>query len=124
IDSVRDRSNAISVIKARSSPLMETLGGFAIAAVMLWAGYSTIAYNEPPGAFMSFMTALLFAYEPAKRLANTRVALERSSVGVETMYEILDTKPSMTVDPDAPDLAVDRGEVVFRGVSFAYRRGI
>ena len=124
IDAVRDRSNSIAAIKAQTSPMMETLGGFAIAGVMLWAGYATIYNGEKPGAFMSFMTALLFAYEPAKRLANTRVSLERGVVGVRAIYEVLDTKPTMDVNPDGPDLKVDRGEVVFRNVYFSYRKNI
>ena len=77
------------------SPLMETpRRPRHRAIVMLWAGYSAIYYGTQPGAFMSFITAILLAYEPAKRLADTRVTLERGLVGVRLMYKILDTKPT------------------------------
>jgi ATP-binding cassette subfamily B protein len=124
VQDVRHRKNLIASIKARTNPLMETLGGFAVAGVMLWAGYATVLYEQKPGAFMSFMTAILFAYDPAKRLANTRVALERGVVAARMIFSLLDTKPTLSANEDGPDLEIDRGEVVFEKVSFAYRRKV
>jgi ATP-binding cassette subfamily B protein len=120
---VRRRSDKIARVKARMAPFMELLGGLAMAAVMLWAGLSAINYGTQPGAFMSFITAILLAYEPAKRLADTRVTLERGMVGVRLMYKILDTKPTMDANLDGPDLEVRAGQVKFDSVSFGYRRG-
>ncbi|MCB1497401.1 MAG: ABC transporter ATP-binding protein [Bauldia sp.] len=122
IESVRRRGNKISQIKARTSPLMETLGGFAVAGVILWAGYATIYEGQKPGAFMSFITAILLAYEPAKRLANTRVGLERNVVGVRFVYDILDTPATMDTNPDGPDLEITAGEIRFDDVNFGYRK--
>ena len=121
VEDLRQRKNLIAMIKARTNPLMETLGGFAVAGVMLWAGYATVLYDQKPGAFMSFMTAVLFAYDPAKRLANTRVALERGVVGARMVFGMFDTKPTMSANDNGPELRIDRGEVVFEDVSFAYR---
>jgi ATP-binding cassette, subfamily B, bacterial MsbA len=122
IETVRQRGNKIGAIKAQTSPLMETLGGFAIAGVMLWAGYQTMFEGVKPGAFVSFVAAILLAYEPAKRLANTRVGIERGVVGVKFIYNILDTKPTLNTNPDGPELEVTRGEVAFNDVNFAYRK--
>ena len=122
IEAVRQRADKIDSISARTGPLMEMLGGFAIAGVMLWAGYAAIYYDQKPGAFMSFITAILLAYEPAKRLASTRVQIEQGLVGVRPMYKMLDTKPTMEANPDGPDLEAKAGEVVFEKVTFAYPR--
>lgn len=122
IESVQRRGNKISSIRARTSPLMETLGGFAIAGVILAAGYSTIYEGAAPGSFMSFITAILLAYEPAKRLANTRVSLERSVIGVRFVYEILDTKITLDPNLDGPDLKVTEGDIRFKKVDFGYRK--
>lgn len=122
IESVQRRGNKVSTIKARTSPLMETLGGFAVAGVILWAGYATIYQGEKPGAFMSFITAILLAYEPAKRLANTRVGLERSVIGVRFVYEILDKPIRMDPNPDGPELKVTEGDIRFDKVNFGYRK--
>jgi ATP-binding cassette subfamily B protein len=122
IETVRQRGNKIGAIKAQTSPLMETLGGFAIAGVMMWAGYQTMFEGVKPGAFVSFVAAILLAYEPAKRLANTRVGIERGVVGVQFIYSILDTKPTLDTNPDGPELKVEHGEVTFRNVNFNYRK--
>ena len=121
IDMLRKRADKIVGITARSSPQMEVLGGLAIAIIVLWAGYQTIYQGVQPGALMSFIAAIALAYEPAKRLARTQIGLEAGLVGVRLMYELLDTKPSMSLNEDGPDLKVSAGEVAFSRVDFAYR---
>jgi subfamily B ATP-binding cassette protein MsbA len=123
VESVRKRADKMASIQARTSPLMETLGGMAVAGVMLWAGYATIFLGEKPGAFMSFITAILLAYEPAKRLARTHVEIEAGLIGVRLMYELLDTKPSMDLNHAGPRLEAKAGEVRFEKVDFSYRKG-
>ena len=121
IADVQARSDKIVQIGARSSPLMEVTGGFAIAMIVLWAGYQTIYYDVPPGALMSFIAAIALAYEPAKRLARMQITLEAGLVGVRLMYEMLDTPERLNANPDGPELKADKGEVVFEHVDFGYR---
>ena len=122
IEAVRARSNKMNAVGARSGPLMESLGGLAVAGVTLWAGYAAIFHNQQPGVFTSFLTAILLAYEPAKRLANTRVQIERGLVAVRAMFDVLDLKPSMSANPEGPELKAEAGEIVFDKVTFAYAR--
>ena len=121
IDDVRTRANKIVQISARTSPLMEVLGGFAIAMIVLWAGYQTIYYGVKPGALMSFIAAIALAYEPAKRLARMQINLEAGLVGVRLMYELLDTPVTIQRNDDGPTLKIDKGDVVFDHVDFSYR---
>ncbi|MBO6757089.1 MAG: ABC transporter ATP-binding protein [Roseibium sp.] len=120
IDDVQKQSNKIMALTARTSPLMETLGGFAVALVIFYGGYSVIELDKDPGAFFAFITALLLAYEPAKRLARLHVNLNKALVGVGMMYELLDTKPALVNQAGAKDLDVSDGTVVFKDVVFAY----
>ncbi len=120
IADVQARADKIVQISARTSPLMEVLGGFAIAMIVLWAGYQTIYFGVKPGALMSFIAAIALAYEPAKRLARMQITLEAGLVGVRLMYELLDTPPTIETNEDAPALAIGKGEVVFDKVDFAY----
>lgn len=120
IEGVKQRAVKIAMIQARTSPLMETLGGFAVAGVMFWAGYATIFLEQSPGSYMSFITAILLAYEPAKRLARTHVQIEAGLIGVRMMYELLDTEPTMDMNRGGPQLEVSDGEVRFEEVAFSY----
>ena len=80
--------------------------------------------SQPPGAFFSFITALLLAYDPARRLARVQVRLERSLVNARMIYEILDLEPRQRDVPDAKPLEVGDGEVRFEHVHFAYSEGM
>ncbi|WP_207765864.1 ABC transporter ATP-binding protein [Pleomorphomonas carboxyditropha] len=113
-------SNRMATLSARSSPLMETLGGFAIAFVVMFGGYQIVHNNADPGAFFSFITALLLAYEPAKRLARFNLDLEKSMIGVRMMYEILDLVPELQSAPDAVEAKFEAATVTFDRVDFAY----
>ena len=50
-----------------------------------------------------------------------QIGLEAGLVGVRLMYELLDTKPSMSLNEDGPELKVTAGAVAFDTVDFAYR---
>lgn len=123
VEEVEARSNAIAKLEAASSPIMETLSGFAIAAVVALSGVWVLEKGNTPGELMSFITALLLAYEPAKRLARVRISLESGLVGVRLMYELLDHPVDLTERPDAKDLIAGPGEIRFHDVDFGYREG-
>ena len=99
------------------------LAGFAVAGVIGYAGFRALYGNQPPGAVFSFITALLLAYDPARRLARSQVTLERSLVNARMIYEILDLEPQQGDAPGALPLKVGDGEVRFDHVSFAYHQG-
>jgi len=114
------RSNKIARITARTSPLMETIAGLSIAAVIAYGGWRVINHGYEPSDLTSFMTALLLAYEPAKKLARLRVVLERSLVNARMIYEILDTQPSQASDHEVQPFRMESGRIVFDDVMFSY----
>ncbi|WP_279479427.1 ABC transporter ATP-binding protein [Aureimonas sp. SK2] len=123
IRQAEERSNRIAVITERSGPVTETVAGLAVAAVIAWSGYRSIVYGYSPGAMFAFITALLLAYDPARRLARLQVQLEKALVNARMIYEILDEPPRQQDATDAKALVVSRGEVVFEDVRFAYAGG-
>src|SRR3569832_2277947 len=58
---VERNANKMARVSNRSNPLMEMLGGFAVAGCLMYGGYAVVALNATPGAFFSFMTAVLMA---------------------------------------------------------------
>lgn len=121
VNDVQKRANSIAALEAVTSPIMETLAGLAIAGVILISGFLVVQGGHTPGSVMAFITALLLAYEPAKRLARARVSLEKGMVGVRLMYEVTDRPLMLEEAPDARPLAAGPGEIRFDGVSFSYR---
>lgn len=121
VERLQGATNKLAAVGALTSPLMETLGGVAIGVVILYGGYSVIDGGQTPGAFFSFITALLLAYEPAKRLARVNVDLGAQLVGVRMLYDFLDIPADEIEPPGRPDLKVEGGAVSFKSVRFHYR---
>jgi ATP-binding cassette subfamily B protein len=121
IAAVERNANKMARVSNRSSPIMETLGGLAIAGSLMYGGYAVVAMGAKPGQFFSFVTAFLLAYEPAKRLARLNIDLHSSLIGARMLLEIVDSPASEPNDDDKPALALTDARVELRDVSFRYR---
>lgn len=109
--------------RALSSPIMETLGGAAVTVVIIYGGYRVIADTTTTGAFFSFITALLMAYQPMKNLARLNTNLQEGLAGAQRLFDLLDTRTRIVEAPQAKPLAVAGGAVTFRDVRFSYEDG-
>lgn len=123
IADVMKRANSIAALEAATNPIMETLAGLAIASVVLVSGLLLVGTGGTPGSVMAFITALLLAYEPAKRLARMRVSLQSGLVGVRMMFELADQPLTLKESEDAKPLIRGGGRLEFRGVHFSYKEG-
>src|SRR6516164_6527094 len=121
IEAVERNANKMARVSNRSSPLMETLGGLAVAGGLMYGGYGVVALNATPGQFFSFLTAFLMAYEPAKRLARLNIELNSHLVGARMLLEVIDSPATEVADDDKPALKLSDSRVELRDVSFAYR---
>jgi subfamily B ATP-binding cassette protein MsbA len=121
VAAVEHEANKMARVSARASPLMETLGGCAIAIAITYGGYRVIATGATPGQFFSFIAAFLLAYEPAKRLARLNIDLNSGLVGVRILFEVLDSPPSEPSDTGKPALQVKTSRLEFDDVHFGYR---
>jgi len=120
VEDVERDSNKIARVGARASPLMETLGGLAIALATIYGGYRVIETGATPGQFVSFLAAFLLAYEPAKRLARLNIDLNNNLVGVRVLYEVIDSPLGESSDSDRPPLKLTTARLEFADVRFAY----
>jgi ATP-binding cassette subfamily B protein len=123
VGEVEHESNKMARVANRASPLMESLGGLAIALATVYGGYRVIEAGATPGEFVSFLAAFLLAYEPAKRLARLNIDLNNNLVGVRVLYEVIDSPPGEPTDDDRPALALTAARVEFADVKFAYHAG-
>jgi ATP-binding cassette, subfamily B, bacterial MsbA len=121
VGSVEHESNKMARVANRASPLMEMLGGFAIALASIYAGYRVIYTGAMPGEFGSFLAAFLLAYEPAKRLARLNIDLTNNLVGVRVLYEVIDSPAGEPDDDHLPALTLTDARVEFADVQFTYR---
>ncbi len=107
-------------VRALASPIMESLGGIAITMVIAYGGYQVIHDNMDAGTFFSFITALLLAYEPMKRLANLNASLQEGLAGADRLFKLLDRQPTIIEKPDAQALTVTGGQIKLENIHFSY----
>jgi len=122
VAAVEHEANKMARVSGRASPLMETLGGCAVAIAIVYGGYRIINTGATPGQFFSFIAAFLLAYEPAKRLARLNIELNSNLVGVRILFEIIDSPPSEPSDIGKPLLRIEAARLEFKDVHFGYRR--
>jgi subfamily B ATP-binding cassette protein MsbA len=110
----------VSRVRAASSPIMESLGGVAIAAIILYGGYQVMAGARTPDQLIGFIGALLLAYQPFKSLAGLQVNLQEGLAAASRIFQIMDIEPRIKDRPDARPLAITGGTIRFEGVRFSY----
>jgi ATP-binding cassette, subfamily B, bacterial MsbA len=109
--------------RARLDPMLEVLGGTAVAAVIGFAGWRAATGASGLGNFTGFVTALLIASRPLRALGNLNSALQEGVAGLTRCFAVVDEKPRIVDAPGAVALPAGHGEVSFEDVRFVYPDG-
>jgi subfamily B ATP-binding cassette protein MsbA len=107
-------------IRALSHPLMEVLGGIAVAIIIWVGGYSVIRGELTPGAFFSFMTALMMLYSPIRDLSKVNLEVQEGLAAAARVFELLDTHPEVKEEDGAIPLPPVSKGIDLDKVSFKY----
>ena len=118
-----NKSMKVEKTRLGSAPLMEILTGFAVALVVFAGGYRSMNGQLEIGAFFSFLTALMLAYQPVRALAGINVALQEGFSAATRIFKILDEQVLIKDKPDASELKINNGAIEFHNVSMRYRNG-
>ncbi len=107
-------------VRASAQPLVDLMGGLAVAAVIVYGGHRVIDGATTAGAFFSFITAALMAYQPLRALSKLSANLQEGLAAAERIFNVLDTSPRIT-NPAAPHaLPGGPGPIAFQHVTFSY----
>jgi len=107
-------------IQALSSSFMETLGGVMIAGIILYGGLNVFKGLSTPGAFFSFLTALILLYDPLRKLSRLNVTVQQGLSAAERVFDILDEAPEIQNMPGAEVLPEGEKSVAFQEATFGY----
>lgn len=112
----------MKAVRAKGSidPLLEILGGLALAGVTAFVGYRISTGVSSIGSFMGFITALILAAQPIRGFGGLMPKLQEGLAALSRIYELLDEPPGIVDAPDAKPLALTARHIAFKGVSFAY----
>jgi subfamily B ATP-binding cassette protein MsbA len=109
--------------RARTDPVLEVLGGAAVAAVIGFAGWRAAVTSQTLGNFTGFVAALLIASRPLRALGSLNASLQEGLAGLVRVFGVIDEQPTIIDAPDAVPLPPGRGRVVFDDVHFVYPDG-
>lgn len=107
-------------VRALSNPVMETLGGFGVCAIVYYGGYQVVNGHSTQGTFFSFMAALFMLYEPIKRINEVNITIQEGISAGERIFALIDASPDVVDRPNAKVLQAVKGDIFFDNVSFAY----
>jgi ATP-binding cassette, subfamily B, bacterial MsbA len=109
--------------RAAVDPVLEVLGGGAVALVIGFAGWRAAVGGHTIGNFTGFVAALLIASRPLRALGTLNAAVQEGIAGLIRVFRVIDEPPGIVDAPDAPPLPSGRGHVAFENVAFVYADG-
>ena len=113
----------VEQVRLGTGPTMEMITAFAIASVVFFAGYRSMQGAITMGQFVSFLAALMLAYQPVRALAGINVGIQEGVSAAKRIYDLIDQKDQISDDVTLPELNLSSGEIVFKDVSFTYPDG-
>ena len=106
-----------------AGPIMEMISATAIATVVFFAGYRSMQGALTLGEFVSFLAALMLAYQPVRALAGMNIGIQEGITSAKRIYEIIDEKNEINNDEKAPYLKLKNATIEFKNISFTYPDG-
>jgi ATP-binding cassette, subfamily B, bacterial MsbA len=101
-------------------PLMEFIGGGAIALIIWFGGNEVIKGSATPGTFFAFLTALIAAYEPVKGVTRINSTIQQGLAAATRVFAILDIEPEIQDKKGAIPLPPFTSTIEFSNLTFRY----
>jgi len=105
-------------------PLMGILSNANIAIVAGLGSWLALQGLTTVGTISAFITYSRQFANPLRHFANLYNSIQSALAGAERVFEVLDTEPELTDDPDAISVDDFIGDVKFKDVDFSYVRDI
>ncbi|VAX17810.1 Efflux ABC transporter, permease/ATP-binding protein [hydrothermal vent metagenome] len=110
-------------INELSSPLLEFIGAFGIAAIIWYGGRQVIDGHTTVGAFFSFLTALFMLYAPISKLSRSNNKIQQAMAAAKRIFDMMDTEVMIKDKAGAVDIPPLQKQVEFKNVNFHYENG-
>lgn len=119
-DNLFDRLFVLSAGRARIDPILEALGGLAIAGVVGLAAWQVSRGVMAVGDVAGFVTALLMLVQPVRAIGTLNAVVQEGVAAASRIFALLDRQPDIADPPDARDMVITKGQIEFDKVSLAF----
>ena len=119
-----DLQTGIVKWQASVSPLMEILGGFAVAALLFLVALRMSAGAIDLAGFIGLLTALGVATNPARKLGNSYTTALQGVVAIDRIFTLFDSENTIKDGPfEYPEGEIAKGAISFDHLNFSYPDG-
>lgn len=116
----KDANVYASTVGAVYGPSSETIGVAGQAALLFFGGRMVLAGTLTVGELFAFLLYLTAFFAPIQQLVQLYNSYQQGQAAVGKLRNLLSTDPEVPEAPDAFDLPLVEGRVVFDDVSFSY----
>ena len=109
--------------QARVDPILEVLGGLAIAGVVIFGVYQVTGDMASPGSIAGVLTGLLVLSPRLRALGTLNNVIQEGLSSLTRIFDVIDEVPSITDTDNAKALSEVQGHVVLNDVRFLYEDG-
>ena len=122
INRLRDKTKKIGFIFVRATPIMETLTGIMIAALIYFAGKLVMSDELAVNNFFSFLAAMMLAYQPVRSLATLNMGISQGLSAASRILPIVDVENKIKEKDASTKLVIEKGNIEFKNVIFKYEK--
>lgn len=105
--------------RAKIDPILEALGGVAVAGVIALASYQVAQGVMQIGDVIGFITALLLLVQPVRALGTLNAVTQEAVAAGRRIFELLDRQKQITDKANAQTLNTLKAEISFDKVSLS-----
>jgi len=117
---LKEKSIKVTTVFVRAAPIMETLTGIMIAALIYFSGKLIMSNELEVNNFFSFLAAMMLAYQPVRSLATLNIGISQGLAAADRILPIVDIKNKISENQDSLSLKLSNGDIEFKNISFKY----
>ena len=109
--------------QARVDPILEVLGGLAIAGVVIFGVYQISNETASAGSIAAVLTGLLILSPKLRALGTLNNVAQEGLAALTRIFTVIDEESNIQDTPDSQELIKLNGEISFDNVYFKYPDG-
>jgi len=120
INDLKDKVVKSAIVLIRVTPIMETLTGIMIAALIFYSATLVGSGELDVNNFFSFLAAMMLAYQPVRSLATLNITFSQGFSGAYRILPLIDQEKKIYEDDNLKNIIVDKANIEFKNINFSY----
>jgi len=120
INDLKDKVVKSAIVLIRVTPIMETLTGIMIAALIFYSATLVGSGELDVNNFFSFLAAMMLAYQPVRSLATLNITFSQGFSGAYRILPLIDQEKKIYENDNLKNIIVDKANIEFKNINFSY----